>query len=250
MTIIWHSSTEGGVHHHTLSCFLTALVNWLSVLPHGSISKNVILDSLLTALAALDGLRSGPMSNDTNKFRLWDDESIWQLAVDSARSDLIIVCQSQNSKPLLSFSDLSCYFQQPLLQASSLLLQTIVCATHWLVQRHGSTWEMPHFSSYRIISSGMTNHLRWLFLPWYPMHFCFCCSVHIRGLVSSSFRRLMSRRIDQNHSVQFILSSPWTKNFCADLRNLLSGDNISEYSSILAARISSVGTILLDEVSL
>ena len=139
MTIIWHSSTEGGVHHHTLSCFLTALVNWLSVLPHGSISKNVILDSLLTALAALDGLRSGPMSNDTNKFRLWDDESIWQLAVDSARSDLIIVCQSQNSKPLLSFSDLSCYFQQPLLQASSLLLQTIVCATHWLVQRHGST---------------------------------------------------------------------------------------------------------------
>jgi hypothetical protein len=38
-------------------------------------------------------------------------------------------------------------------------------------------------------------------------------------------------------------------NFCADLRSLLSGDNISEYSSILAARISAVGTILLDEVS-
>ena len=100
MTIIWHSSTEGGVHHHTLSCFLTALVNWLSVVPHGSISKNVLLDSLLTALAALDGLRSGPMSDDTNKFRLWDDESIWRLAVESARSDLIVVCKSQNPRLL------------------------------------------------------------------------------------------------------------------------------------------------------
>jgi hypothetical protein len=94
MTIIWHSNTEGGVHHHTISCFLTALVNWLSAASHGCISKNALLDSLLTALAALDGLRSGPISNDTNKFRLWNDESIWQLAVNSARSDLIVVCQS------------------------------------------------------------------------------------------------------------------------------------------------------------
>jgi hypothetical protein len=92
LTIMWHSGTEGGVHHHTLSCFLTALVNWLSNESREPLSVKILFDSTLTALAALEGLRSGPMSNDVNKFRQWDDETVWQLAVGSSRSDLVVAC--------------------------------------------------------------------------------------------------------------------------------------------------------------
>jgi hypothetical protein len=79
-------------------------VNWLSIDPRGSISMGGLLDSLLTALGALERLRAGPMSDDANKFSLWDNESIWQLAMDTAPSDLVAVCQSGSPRPL-PFSD-------------------------------------------------------------------------------------------------------------------------------------------------
>lgn len=91
---MWHTGTEGGVHHHTLSCFITPLVGWLSSEPPGSLSIHTLLDSLLTALAALQGLRSGPMSDEDGKFRSWDSEAIWKLAMDSTRSDIVVAGES------------------------------------------------------------------------------------------------------------------------------------------------------------
>lgn len=133
---MWRSGTEGGVHHHTLSCFLTPLVNWLSNQSQEScIPTHILLDSLLTALAALEGLRSGPISTDINKFRLWDDESIWQLAIYSPRCDLIVASEFQLSKTRLSDSLHHC--QQPLLQTLSWQLQNVAYAMPFLVQRLG-----------------------------------------------------------------------------------------------------------------
>jgi hypothetical protein len=101
LTLIWRSGTEGGIHHHTLSCFLTPLVNWLSNEPRECTSTHIVLDSLLTSMAALEGLRSGLTSTDANKFRLWDDEAIWQLAINSSRSNLVVACQSSITKYLV-----------------------------------------------------------------------------------------------------------------------------------------------------
>lgn len=58
------------------------------------------------------------------------------------------------------------------------------------------------------------------------------------------------RALYRHSLVHFILSSPWTMNLCTALQDLFKGDSPSEYSSILAARLESVGTILLNEVSL
>jgi hypothetical protein len=67
--------------------------------------------------------------------------------------------------------------------------------------------------------------------------------------VSSVFCRLIDISINLNNSGQFIFSSPWTMNLCADINGLFSGDSLSEYSSILAIKILPIGTILLHEVS-
>jgi hypothetical protein len=159
LSIIWHSGTEGGVHHHTLSCFLTALVNRLSIERHQKSNlMEILLDSLLTALATLEGLRCGLTSNNSEKFRLWDDESIWKFAIDSSPSDLVVACQSDRQTTPFVFLILP-HDQQPLLQVSSLLLQKSVCATHCLVQKHLTISEMLHFSSYHNIFLGTRNHL-------------------------------------------------------------------------------------------
>jgi len=207
---MWRSGTEGGVHHHTLSCFLTPLVNWLSNEPEECISKHILLDSLLTALAALECLRSGPMSTDINKFRLWDDESVWQLAIESPRCDLVVA---------------SAFANLILATPEYRLCDALSCAEAWDYLRDVALLVISHHFL------GDDEPLALIISP-----------------VVCGALLLLLQRADPRVA-QYILSSPWTMNLCADLRCLFSGDSPSEYSSILAIRISPIGTILLNEMS-
>ena len=94
LSILWHNESEGGVHHHTLSCFLVPLVDLVSNLCEDRSQPDCLLEPLLTALAALERCRARPTSIDAGKFRLWDYETIWQLVVNSPSSDLMVACPS------------------------------------------------------------------------------------------------------------------------------------------------------------
>jgi len=210
LTIMWRSGTEGGIHHHTLSCFLTPLVNWLSNAPQGCISIHILLDSLLTALAALEGLRSGVMSTNANKFRLWDDKLIWQLAIDSPRSNLVVAA---------AFANLI------LTTPEYRLCDSLSCAEAW-------------------------DYLRDVALLIISHHFLgddAPLALIVSPVVCGALLILLHRA--DSRAEQFFLSSPWSMNLCTDLRGLFGHDNPSEYSSILAIRMSPVGTILLNEMS-
>lgn len=51
-------------------------------------------------------------------------------------------------------------------------------------------------------------------------------------------------------SVRFVLSSPWTMNLCADLRNVIDNDCQTRYSELLQNRITTTGKAILEEVKL
>ena len=92
LTVIWHSGTNGGIHRHTVFCFLSPLVNWLAIEPRDSRPLHWLLDSVFTAFTAFQGLQAKAIAVEDGKFGSWDTEALWKLATNWGRYDIVVAC--------------------------------------------------------------------------------------------------------------------------------------------------------------
>ena len=91
LTILWRRGFRERLLGQTMSTFINLLVDHLSHEHPHSLPSVLLCDSLLIALATLDVTKAG-RSFGVNK--LWEDETIWQLAMEFCCSNLPIACES------------------------------------------------------------------------------------------------------------------------------------------------------------
>lgn len=88
-SLMWFNGIRGCFHRPTISILLRTLVEWLGSQPPDTTSSLILRDSLVTALAILEKLKDDPSFNEVNN--LWDNETIWQMSLDSGPGDLTTV---------------------------------------------------------------------------------------------------------------------------------------------------------------
>jgi hypothetical protein len=90
LTILWWGGCRNHLPGQALSMYLGLLVDLLSQENPDSVPCALLCDSLLTTLAVLEMTRS-EWPAGINK--LWEDETIWRIAMAHDRSDLPVACR-------------------------------------------------------------------------------------------------------------------------------------------------------------
>jgi hypothetical protein len=86
LTISWQKGSRGFLCGQNVSLFLASLVDHLSRENPDSSPSTILCDSLLSTLATLEAVKSDASFSDVCK--LWEDETLWQVAMNSRRSNL------------------------------------------------------------------------------------------------------------------------------------------------------------------
>lgn len=177
LTILWYNGSEGGIHHHTLSCFLVPLVDFVSSLREECSQSDYLLEPLLTGLAAFEWCRAGPTSNDAGNFRLWDYQTIWQLAVNSPSSDLMVACPLyspvlfMSAIPDLSFPHCRCLCQPDSSHSPRpSMWRTLMCRGLELFERCGAPYHGTSLSEWRRTPciGRLSDNIQWASVPSTP----------------------------------------------------------------------------------
>jgi hypothetical protein len=93
LTVIWRRGFRESLLGKTISQFLNFLAEHLSQESPDSLSSTMLCDTLLTTLATFEIVRSDP-SFDVVINKLWEDETIWKVAMEFGPSDLPVACKS------------------------------------------------------------------------------------------------------------------------------------------------------------
>ena len=86
LTIGFQNGPRGFLRGQTVSLFLASLVEHLPREHPDSLPSTILCDSLYSALATLEALRSHVSFKDVCK--LWEDRALWQMVMNYRRSDL------------------------------------------------------------------------------------------------------------------------------------------------------------------
>jgi hypothetical protein len=91
LSIMWHSGTRGSLHPQTTSSLLVSLVTQIAAERRNSLPYKLLCGPLLVALAAMETLRVDPAFGDVKV--IWKDPPIWQAALASGSSNLVVSCE-------------------------------------------------------------------------------------------------------------------------------------------------------------
>ncbi|KAJ7169676.1 hypothetical protein C8R46DRAFT_1089624 [Mycena filopes] len=193
--VVWFSRTPRCLLRESVSPLLANVVELL--LQDISASK-ALGDALLIAASAA---RRDPSLTDENQ------ESIWQFAITSIRSEL----------------DIASAFAHYITTSKS-LCNPLCCAEAW-----------------RCLGEVFLLILKHHYIEEQEPLALLVCPTLCRALM-----RLLQA---DSASTQFMLSTPFTLNLCADLKSVCEGAPSGEYFAFMKARLKMVGPRLLDQVS-
>ncbi|KZT06838.1 uncharacterized protein LAESUDRAFT_139739 [Laetiporus sulphureus 93-53] len=204
-TLTWHHGIQTGISVPVWTSFLRGLVNWLaSVLPESEAAIN-LRDALICALATF------ALLDEEGRKQSWDDEIVWNIAINSRAADLTTACA------------LSSYISATIRRSRC---SPLAIAESWNYLRDALLLILTHQ----------------FFNIEEPLAILICPSI------CQALMHLL--RDSGDGPVQYMLSSPWSINLCAALQDLAEvadcqGDN---YRAYLHARAMPFASALLEHM--
>ncbi|KAL6302231.1 hypothetical protein BKA93DRAFT_794093 [Sparassis latifolia] len=207
ITILWHGNVKTAFRREITLPFINALLNWLVSQSPGADCSVMLRDSLLTSLTVVE-----PLLSQDGVDRLWDIDVVWQMAMESPPTNLLVA---------------SSFAAYVVTTAPSRNQDVLACSEAWDYLRDVLLLVLSHQFL------GDEEPLALLVCPMV----CQALSSLIHSAISAT--------------LQYILSSPWTMNLCTELQQLAnaSSSDDSTYTSVLRDRTLPFAEALLFHVT-